>query len=225
MNDFEAGTFEQEYRSPDGQTLWSVLNRADVVARMETASDLGRPALAAVEEILLAELGAVILGHRFKQMAGRMTRKVLEERGFEHEASGIRLNSVPFYKASRYRRRNRPGLYLFRSSSGFRDIWPDRYTRRRQAASPRGRAMDIHQHHRLPPQGVGRVRFRHWRSDLDSQDTRVFCPYGPTHNPGWLKGSCRRHAGRDALRPVAGFMVGATVPQSACQGNGGAAHL
>ena len=122
MNDFEAGTFEQEYRSPDGQTLWSVLNRADVVARMETASDLGRPALAAVEEILLAELGAVILGHRFKQMAGRMTRQVLEERGFEHEASGIRLNSVPFYKASRYRRRNRPGLYLFRSSSGFRDI-------------------------------------------------------------------------------------------------------
>ena len=122
MNNFDAGTFEQEYKSLDGQRLWSVLNRADVVARMETASDLGRPALAAVEDILLAELDTVILGHRFKQMAGRMTKQILEERGFEHEASGIRLNSVPFYKASRYRRRNRPSLYLFRSSSEFRDI-------------------------------------------------------------------------------------------------------
>ncbi|MDD9980988.1 MAG: hypothetical protein OXU81_06450 [Gammaproteobacteria bacterium] len=122
MDDFDAGTFEQEYRSPDGQKLWNVLNRADVVVRMETASDLGRPALAAIEDILLVELDTVILGHRFKQMAGRMTRQILERRGFEHEASGIRLNSVPFYKASRYRRRNRPSLYLFRSSSEFRDI-------------------------------------------------------------------------------------------------------
>lgn len=122
MDDFDAGTFEREYRSPDGQKLWRVLNRPDVVARMETASDLGRPALAAVEDILLEELRAVILGHRFKQMAGRMTKQVLAGRGFEHEASGIRVNSVPFYKASRYRRRNRPSLYLFRSSTEFRDI-------------------------------------------------------------------------------------------------------
>ena len=122
MDDFEPGTFEKEYRSLAGQKLWSVLNRADVVARMETASDLGRPALAAVEDILLEELRAVILGHRFKQMAGRMTKQILEGRGFEHEASGIRLNSVPFYKASRYRRCSRPSLYLFRSSVQFRDI-------------------------------------------------------------------------------------------------------
>ena len=122
MDDFDAGTFEQEFRSPDGQKLWRVLNCPDVAARMETASDLGRPALSAVEDILLAEMGAVILGHRFKQMAGRMVKQILEQRGFEHAASGIRLNSVPFYKASRYRRRNRPGLYLFRSSSEFRDI-------------------------------------------------------------------------------------------------------
>lgn len=122
MDDFDAGTFEKEYRSVDGQKLWRVLNRADVVARMETASDLGRPALAGVEDILLEELRAAILGHRFKQMAGRMTKQVLERRGYEHEASGIRLNSVPFYKASRYRRRNRPGLYLFRSSSEVREI-------------------------------------------------------------------------------------------------------
>ena len=122
MEYFDAGTFQREYRLPDGQRLWTVLNRTDVVARMETASDLGRPALAAVEDILLMELHTVILEHRFKQMAGRMTKQILEGRGYEHEASGIRLNSVPFYKASRYRRRDRPGLFLFRSSSEFRDI-------------------------------------------------------------------------------------------------------
>ena len=122
MDKFDAGPFEKQYRSPEGQKLWKVLNSADVVARMETASDLGRPALAPVEDILLDSLGAVIMGDRFKQMAGRMVKQILERRGFEHEAYGIRLNSIPFYKASRYRRRNRAGLYLFRNSSDFRDI-------------------------------------------------------------------------------------------------------
>lgn len=122
MDKFDPGTFAQEYRSPDGQKLWRVLNRADVVARMETASDLGKPALAAVEDILLEEMGAVILRNRFKQMAGRMVKQVLYRHGFEHDAPGIRLNSVPFNRASRFRRRNRPRLYLFRSTSNFRQI-------------------------------------------------------------------------------------------------------
>lgn len=122
MDQFDAGPFEKAYRSPEGQKLWKVLNRPDVVARMETASDLGRPALAPVEDILLDGLGAVMMGDRFKQMAGRMVKQILERHGFEHEAYGVRLNSIPFYKASRYRRRNQAGLYLFRNSSDFRDI-------------------------------------------------------------------------------------------------------
>lgn len=122
MDEFDAGQFSNEYGSPDGQKLWKVLNRDDVIARMETASDLGHPALAAVEDILLAELGAVILQDRFKQMAGRMTRQIMERRGFEHETSDVRLNSVPFYKASRYQRRDHTALYLFRNSGDPRDI-------------------------------------------------------------------------------------------------------
>ena len=122
MDEFDAGTFAQEYQSPDGQNLWSVLTRANVVARMETASDLGKPALAAVEEILLKEIGTVMLRKRFKQMAGRMVKQVLDRRGFERDAPPVRLNSVPFNRASRFRRRNRPSLYLFRSTSNFRKI-------------------------------------------------------------------------------------------------------
>ncbi len=122
MSVFDAGQFSGEYGSPVGRKLWNVLNRDDVVARMETASDLGHPALAAVEEILLLELGATIIQDRFKQMAGRMTRQIMERRGFQHETSDVRLNSVPFYKASRYRRRDQTALFLFRSSGDPREI-------------------------------------------------------------------------------------------------------
>lgn len=117
MLEFDAGQFAAEFETPEGNALWAILNREDVVARMETASDLGQPALAPIEDILLAELGAAITLDRYKQMAGRMVRQVMEAHGFEHEASDIRLNSVPFYKASRYRRRDQIGLYLFKNSS------------------------------------------------------------------------------------------------------------
>lgn len=122
MLEFEPGQFAAEYQTPEGKALWSILNRDDVVARMETASDLGQPALSPTEDILLAEVGATITQDRYKQMAGRMVRQVMEARGFEHEASDVRLNSVPFYKASRYRRRNQAGLYLFKNSSNPRLI-------------------------------------------------------------------------------------------------------
>ncbi len=116
MNQFDAGTFDGEYQTPEGQKMWMLLNRADVVARMETASDLGYPALAAVEDILLEELGRLMMDDRYKQMAGRMVKHVLEPRDYEHEISGIRINSIPFYKASRYRRRGQIGLYVFKNS-------------------------------------------------------------------------------------------------------------
>jgi hypothetical protein len=51
-----------------------------------------------------------------------MTKQIMERQGYEHDASDIRLNSVPFYKASRYRRRDQAGVYLFQNSSNPRDI-------------------------------------------------------------------------------------------------------
>ena len=120
--DFDAGHFQAEFQTADGQKLWSLLSREDVVAQMMTASDLGHPALAPVEDTLLQELGPIIMFDRFKQMAGRMTKQIMESHGFVHEASDIRLNSVPFYKASRYRRRDASGVYVFRNSSNPREI-------------------------------------------------------------------------------------------------------
>jgi len=122
MDDFDAAQFQAEYGTPDGKRLWKLLNREDVIARMETATDLGQPALQPVEDLLLAEFGETILQDRFKQMTGRMVRQIMEARGFEHDASDVRLNSVPFYKASRYRRRDQPTVFVFKNSADPRDL-------------------------------------------------------------------------------------------------------
>lgn len=121
-NAYRPDKFANEYSTPTGKKLWELLNRPEVIARMETASDLDQPALKPVEDILLHELGDAILPDRMKQMTGHMVRQIMEDRGYIHNASDIKLNSVPFYKASRYCRRDRTSLYLFRSSTDPRDI-------------------------------------------------------------------------------------------------------
>ena len=122
MPDYIPGKFGSNYGTPDGQKLWEVLNREANIARMETASDLGQPALKPLEDILLHEIGEAMLADRMKQMAGHMVRQIMESHGFEHDASDIKLASVPFYKASRYRRVERVSLYLFKSSRNPRQI-------------------------------------------------------------------------------------------------------
>lgn len=119
MAQYNPDKFAKEYATSEGQMLWKVLNEDANVARMETASDLGQPALKPLEDILLREIGVAITEDRMKQMAGHMVRQIMEEKGFEHDVDGIKLASAPFYKASRYRRRDRDDgivLHLFRDS-------------------------------------------------------------------------------------------------------------
>ena len=119
---FDAAQFRSEAETELGRKLWSFLNQPDIVARMETATDLGQPAVQGIEEQLLAAFGAEVLTDRIKQMIGRMVRQVMDANGFEHVTSDVRLNSVPFYKASRYRRRGQAMVYLFKSSKNPRDM-------------------------------------------------------------------------------------------------------
>ena len=116
---YKPDKFAKEFATTEGQKLWQVLTKDANVARMETASDLGQPALKPLEDILLTEVGPVITEDRMKQMAGHMVRQIMEAHGFEHDVDGIKLASAPFYKASRYRRRDRDDsivLHLFRDS-------------------------------------------------------------------------------------------------------------
>lgn len=122
MLPYLSGQFARDYATVDGQKLWALLNTDTSVARMCTASDLDQAALKPMEEILLEEFGDAILDHRMKQMTGHMVRQIMEANGYVHDASDVRLNSVPFYKASRYRRADRTSLYLFRSSKDPREI-------------------------------------------------------------------------------------------------------
>ena len=119
MLTYSPDKFAKEYATPEGHKLWGVLTDPANIARMETASDLGQPALKPLEDILLHEIGEAITDDRMKQMAGHMVRQIMDANGFDHDVDGIKLASAPFYKASRYRRRDRDDtivLYLFRDS-------------------------------------------------------------------------------------------------------------
>jgi hypothetical protein len=114
--------FARDYDTDLGRELWKTLNNDVVVARMETASDLDQPALKSVEDILLSLFAEQILADRTKQMIGHMTKQVMESRGYEHVTTDVRMNSVPFYKASRYQKAGRDMLYLFQSSKDRNEI-------------------------------------------------------------------------------------------------------
>lgn len=122
MQDYIPMQFARDYDTDLGRELWITLNNDVVVAKMETASDLGQPALKPIEDILLGQFGEQVLADRTKQMIGHMVRQVMEIRGYEHVTTDVRLNSVPFYKASRYQPKDRQSLYLFQSSKDRREI-------------------------------------------------------------------------------------------------------
>src|SRR5690606_40564665 len=72
--------FASLYASELGQRIWAFLTRDDNVARLETASQLSKPAVEGIGEDLLAEFREEILADRVKQMVGHMVRQILEQR-------------------------------------------------------------------------------------------------------------------------------------------------
>jgi len=139
LNPYVPGSFAKEYATPLGQALWPWLNSTSTVALLESASDLGHPAVAGIEEALLKEFGAPILADRVKMMIGHMVRQVLEIRGWEIEREGVTMASVPFFKATRYRRKDGFSAQVFRSSADPRQLClaPNK-TGRKLPADPAG---------------------------------------------------------------------------------------
>jgi hypothetical protein len=88
-----------------GQQLWDFLNEPDIVLRMETASELERPAVEAIGHLLAEKFGqAEIAPDRVKQAIGHMIRQVLESKGLQVDAQGIRIRgNTVFSKGTRYR--------------------------------------------------------------------------------------------------------------------------
>lgn len=114
--------FSSLYQSPLGQDLWQFLTSADNVARLETASELSKPAVEGIAEKLLDHFREKVLDDRVKQMIGHMVRQILEQNGWVLDQGDVKVQSVPFTKATRYRRPNWFTFHAFRNSEDPRDV-------------------------------------------------------------------------------------------------------
>jgi hypothetical protein len=104
MEPFAAASFSDIAKTPLGKQVWSFLNNHDIVIRLETATYLRRPALEAVQRELLAKFGDEIRPDRWKQMMGRMTRQIMESKGYALDRSGVRIRDGElFTSAARYK--------------------------------------------------------------------------------------------------------------------------
>src|ERR1700744_2857799 len=88
--------FASLYATDLGQRIWSFLTTPENVARLETASELSKPAVEGIEEQLLAEFREEVLADRVKQMVGHMVRQILEQRDWVLDQSDVKVQSVPF---------------------------------------------------------------------------------------------------------------------------------
>ncbi|WP_376990142.1 hypothetical protein [Cupriavidus pinatubonensis] len=102
---YHPGVFATLAATSLGEELWSFLNEEESRIRMSTASDLGRPAVEAVEEQLLKRFGAAVLEGRVKQMIGHMTKQIMEQDGYIHDGHDVKITGgAPFSRGSRYKR-------------------------------------------------------------------------------------------------------------------------
>ena len=110
MNDFDAGRFSDVHNSKLGRDVLKFLNDHDNLIRMETASELGRPALEPLGDRLIDHLGEGVKADRVKQFIGFATRQVMESQGFQLDAQGVKVRvGNLFTVASRYRRAAKMG--------------------------------------------------------------------------------------------------------------------
>jgi hypothetical protein len=122
MMKYRPDQFASTYMTPTGQKLWRFLNGPEIIARMEAASEMGKPAAEGIEEPLLEEFREAILDDRTKQMCGHMIRQILEARGWVIDRGDAKVFSIPFIKATRYRRPNWYLFHVYRNSNDARQI-------------------------------------------------------------------------------------------------------
>ena len=147
FEEYQADKFASTANTPLGHQLWAFINKEATLDAMEVASDLGHPAVAGIEEKLLAEFGEKVLGDRIKQMIGHMVRQAMEREGFILDQSNVNIGSVPFSKGSRYRRPDWYQLHVFRNSADANDLC----------------FADIRTNEKLPSLPNG-AKWRYWKS-------------------------------------------------------------
>lgn len=114
---YDPHTFSQLYATPLGERLWHRLKSDGYIAAMETATLLHQPAVKGIEEMLLADFSDQVVEDRVKQMIGHMIRQILESRGYEIDQQKVKIDSIPFYSGTRYRRRDEWTYHVWRKLS------------------------------------------------------------------------------------------------------------
>jgi hypothetical protein len=122
MNLYNPDKFKSLYQTALGLKLWEFLNEDLTVSRLIAFSEADRPAVQGIEEALLERFGNEVCEDRVKQMIGHMVRQVLESRGWVIDQQNVNVFSVPFIKATRYRRLDRCKFFVFRSSKDVRSL-------------------------------------------------------------------------------------------------------
>ena len=102
---FVAGSFSDVFETPLGKELWAYLERETSLACLETTTFLGRPALEGLQPGLTQHFGERIESDRIKQLIGRMTRQIMESRGYVLDRPGVKTRvGHLFTKAARYKK-------------------------------------------------------------------------------------------------------------------------
>ena len=68
VTEYQAGPFQALAKTKLGKALWTFLNEEETVAHMDTATDLGNPAVAGIEQPLLERFEGEVVDDRVKQM-------------------------------------------------------------------------------------------------------------------------------------------------------------
>jgi hypothetical protein len=102
---YDSWKFTKIAESKLGIDLWDFLTHHDNIIRMQTASDLGKPAAKALTRHLLNKFGDQVREFRVKQMIGHMIRQILKNNGYELEQRNVKVDDGLFNKASRYQLR------------------------------------------------------------------------------------------------------------------------
>lgn len=113
---YDPGTFTQLFGELRGQRLWAKLNTREYISCLETATALRQPAIKGIEELLLRDFGADVIEDRVKQMIGHMVRQVMERHGYEVDQQKVKIDSIPFYAGTRYKRWDEWVYYIWRKS-------------------------------------------------------------------------------------------------------------
>lgn len=114
-NDFNSKQFPDIYPGDKGLTIWNFLNERETVVRMQAVSDIGKPALLAIEKNLIFDFGIIEKENQkqisseekskndnLKRMIGSMVRQVLEQNGYVWVKSSKVTNSKLFSTAALY---------------------------------------------------------------------------------------------------------------------------